>query len=321
MPCGGKYRLFYIQLSNKIIVFKFIIRILGYHTYPAPKPTVQTIKVKSLEQVNYLVGESKSCDMLVYFHRPFELQTYKYTQLFKTYIVHKTLPVMYRNNTSANLNNINGYYEIIIRVLPKVYLCRRRSNEDVIIRLEMVPLTAGEIWFFRLLLLHRCPNSFQDAKRINGTTYGSYQAAAVAADANIATECFQQSIGFATPAALRGLFATLTVQGYATLQIYNDINMRHLLCQDWLEVATPRMNIDHANNSFLLDLQQRLKREDKSLIMYGFPQPLEQHTELERNRLMYNDDDQRQLYEQLDIQFPNNDEDQQHVYETIMDAK
>jgi tRNA A37 threonylcarbamoyladenosine biosynthesis protein TsaE len=95
--------------------------------------------------------------------------------------------------------------------------------------------------------------------------------------------------------------------------------MRHLLCQDWLEVATPRMNIDQANNSFLLDLQQRLKREDKSLIMYGFPQPLEQHTELERHRLMYNDDDQRQLYEQLDMQFPNN-EDQQHVYETIMDA-
>ena len=328
MPCGGTYKLYNtILLSNQIIVYKSIKRILGYHTYPAPKPTVQTIKVKTLEQVNYLVGELKSCDMLVYFHRPYDLQSYKYTQVFKNYIVHKTLPVFYRSNTANYINNINGYYEIRIRGLPMVYLCRRQSNEDnhddVIVRLEMVPLTAGEIWFFRLLLLHTSPNSFEDAKRINGTMYGSYQAAAVAAgivtDANVASECFQQSIGFATPAALRGLFATLTIQGYATLQIYNDMNMRHLLCQDWLEVGTPRMNADQANNCFLLDLQQRLKREDKSLIMFGFPQPLEQHTELERHRLLYNHEEQQQLFEQLDIQFPNND-DQQIVYDTIMDA-
>ena len=62
-----------------------------------------------------------------------------------------------------------------------------------------------------------------------------------------------------------------------------------------------------------------MKREDKSLTIFGFPQPLQQHTELERHRLMYNNEEQQQLYEQLDIQFPNN-EDQQIVYETIMDA-
>ena len=77
---------------------------------------------------------------------------------------------------------------------------------------------------FRKITLVNCsPTSFEDARTVNGSIYPTFQAAAVAAnlvsDMTVARECFDQCVGFSTPAALRGLFATLTLQGYPTLGI------------------------------------------------------------------------------------------------------
>ena len=276
-------------------------------------------------QVNYLLQEShKSCDILVYFHRPHVLSHLKYTELFNLYICKKELPSTLARNQNIYENNIDGYFVITIRGLLKpIYLCRRLREEEVIIRIEMVCLTAGEIWFLRLILLNFMPRSFENARTINGTLYPTFQAAAVAAnlvsDITVARECFDQSIGFSTPAALRGLFATLTINGYPTLCIYNDNTYKNLLLQDWLELIDNPLNFEQANNKFLADLQKRLQQEDKNLEMFGFPLPLESDTELERERLKYSVQSQTALYEQLNVQFPNN-EDQQRIFDVVMDA-
>ena len=103
------------------------------------------------------------------------------------------------------------------------------------------------------------PTSFEDARTVNGTIYPTFQAAAVAAnlvsDMTVARECFDQCVGFSTPAALRGLFATLTLNGYPTLCIYNDNNYKRLLLQNWTEFIEEPLNIEQANNKFLIDLQ------------------------------------------------------------------
>jgi hypothetical protein len=64
-------------------------RILGYHTYPSPTPSVQTIKIKTESQVKQLLDEGKSCDMLAYIHRPAHLAHLKYNELFASYLVGK----------------------------------------------------------------------------------------------------------------------------------------------------------------------------------------------------------------------------------------
>ena len=244
-------------------------------------------------QVNYLLQDGgKSCDMLIYFNRPNCLRHMKYAELFKKYTANTTLPVLYTNNPALYLNNIEGYFELnIIGLQKRMFLCKRQKHEQTIVRMEMVCVTAGEIWFLRLLLLHRSSISFQDTRMINNTLYPTFQAAAVAAnlvtDLTIARECFDQSVGLSTPQALRGLFATLTINGYPTLCIYNDERYKHLLLQDWLEFQEEPLNIAQANNQYLVELQRCLQKEDKNLEMYGFPLPLHKDTELERERLLY----------------------------------
>ena len=81
-------------------------------------------------------------------------------------------------NQNMYANNIDGFFVTTIRGLRKpIYLYRRLREEEVIIRIEMVCLTAGELWFPRLILLNFMPRSFEDARTINGTLYPSFQAA------------------------------------------------------------------------------------------------------------------------------------------------
>ena len=86
------------------------------------------------------------------------------------------------------------------------------------------------------------------ARTINGTVYSAFQQAAK--ELNLVTAvtdliiCFQQSLGMSTRAELRSLFASLTVNGFSTLLIYdNEILHRELM----LDCLMDRMNLLQAN--------------------------------------------------------------------------
>ena len=65
-------------------------------------------------------------------------------------------------------------------------------------------------------------------------------------DVTDALVCFQQSLGMSTPAELRSLFASLTVNGFSTLIIYdNEILHRKLM----LDCLMDGMNLLQANKS------------------------------------------------------------------------
>jgi hypothetical protein len=61
-------------------------RILGYQTYPSCEPTVQTVKIKTPDQVRTLLADGKSCDMLAYINRPASLHHLKYSEMFNSYL-------------------------------------------------------------------------------------------------------------------------------------------------------------------------------------------------------------------------------------------
>ena len=46
------------------------------------------------------------------------------------------------------------------------------------------------------------------------------------------------------------------------------------------------LNLLQANNRFLLYLQRGLKKEDRNLKEFGFPEPLQKETELETEMLL-----------------------------------
>lgn len=102
----------------------------------------------------------------------------------------------------------------------------------------MVPLTIGEKWYLRLLLLHYPAFSFKDIKTHQNITYGTYQSAALAAklveDENEAFTAFQWALQYSTPAELRNLFVIMTTQGFPTLNIYQNHELRFKLMEDFI---------------------------------------------------------------------------------------
>jgi hypothetical protein len=173
-------------------------RLFGFHTYPASDPAVRIIKVKLPSVLNYLsYSQLKSCDLWVYLNRPNCLKEFKYTDIFRDYMVYLALPKYYLNN--ENLLDIE-YFVIQDRGLPfPVYLCKRIKAAKSIVRMEMVYVMAGEIWYFRLILLHRAITSIKDAYTgLNGIVYSSFQEAALSygyvKNGNEGLQCFRQVI-------------------------------------------------------------------------------------------------------------------------------
>lgn len=102
----------------------------------------------------------------------------------------------------------------------------------------MVPLTIGEKWYLRLILFKMPVSSFKDARTVNGVTYQSFQLAALARnlveDENEVLTAFQWAISYSTPAELRILFVIMTTQGFPTISIYENLDLREKLMEDFL---------------------------------------------------------------------------------------
>jgi hypothetical protein len=142
------------------------------------------------------------------------------------------------------------YHAMTIPGLKKnpLYLYKRKDNADRIVRTEMIYITAGEPYYLRLISKSRPFNSFKDARTVNGTVYATFQEAAIAShlveDDRDARQCFLEASHFngtgpqdvhLTPSRLRGLFAHLTLNGYPTLNIFNDVALRDTMLTDLLD--------------------------------------------------------------------------------------
>jgi len=115
------------------------------------------------------------------------------------------------------------------------------------------------------------------------------------------------------------LFATLTVNGFPTLGIWYNEGLKRELLNDWLNRGRDSLLMRQAENEFLQELKQRLANEDKTLDMYGFPSPAGNISELEKERLLYDPEEQLELFHRLSENTPNN-QDQENIYNTIIYA-
>ena len=150
-------------------------RILGFHTYPRPTPSVKSIKVKLPSQLEFMEKELKNSDLLFYFLRPPQLYNLKYTEFFNTYRVDRKLPNKYANR--PDLEHIEYFTVIIQSKLIYIFL---RSRKDTITRMEMSYLNHGEIFYLRLILLKRAVRNYDDALTDgNGKKYKTFQLAAI----------------------------------------------------------------------------------------------------------------------------------------------
>lgn len=278
-------------------------RLLGFHTYPAPYPSVRVIKVKLDSQMNSIAKDHQTCDLQVYLKRPVALSEFTYTELFTYFstVPQKRLSAFQRllsissnsaspysllSSSEAENSTQEPHYEHTDEIshihnseaaLHKHFLKRtatlkpnliyrismdslgtkedwfiipRTHPEAGICRMEMVPLTAGEIWYLRLILLHEHPiQLLEDAKYCRDKTDPSkleehllptFQAKAIAMgyvkDEHVAMTAFEQCIesGYHTAKELRGLFAVMTLNGFPTVIILETAQFYNCMIADIL---------------------------------------------------------------------------------------
>lgn len=301
---------------------KFNIISIGYQTYPSPNPSVRVIKVKTEIEVDMVIRQNKICDIQIYFSRPNHLHHLTYSQFFQLYTYSSKKPTRYHSVPSSNTND--SYYEVSFSfITTKYYIYLRDSSCPSITRIEMVPLTIGEKWYLRLLLYNIPGFSYNDLKTINGSTYSSFQLAAIAAklveDENEVLIAFEWALAFSTPAELRSLFIIMTTQGFPTLSIFEKTDFRIKLMEDILLRIGNENNIIRATNELLQDLATRLEDHDKRLSDYGLPEPESTKTELERARMQYDAKDQERLLEFMNSTMPNTTE-QKHIFDLVLSA-
>jgi len=293
-------------------------RVLGHETYPAPTPSVRVIKIVSEQRSLQSLADGKIPDIVIYFNRPDLLNDLKYTDFFNAYIWSYNRPARFQEDAQ-------GYYLIKLRnVVKDIYLYKRTVKYPSITRLEVVDITAGELFFLRLILYNYPKKSFSDCFKFNNRLYATYQEAAVAAgivkDNDEVYSCFEEAEHFQdmTPSELRSLFVISTLQGFPTLRILNEERFRLMLYNDYLHNYNPP-NHQAAWNDLLTDFSLRFESDGKNMTDYGLPEPAHMKSELEIERTKYSKNDQLAIYDKLCIDAPNTSE-QNEIFHDIVTA-
>jgi hypothetical protein len=199
-----------------------------------------------------------------------------------------------------------------------LWLYKRANPEDCIVRMSNVFITAGELWYFRLILLRVACSSFLDAKTVNGAVYDTFQAAAIArglySDHTEATMCYAEALTHSTPYQLRSLLVRLTLQGYPTLSIFDDPEMKMTMMEDFY--MNNNKSLELASSLLLSALHEKFRDEDKDGLAFGFPPPDMMKTELEIEKLRYNVHEQKVILQNLHRKIPNTDE-QDALYQIV----
>ena len=147
--------------GRKLNSMECMWRGLGYHTYPATNPKVFTLKVQFEDYVDNFKRHRKLTSMGIYLNRPTELFGLRYSEFFQQFVLTRKRP----NNDERrwfHLTSMDNQYG------AAVYMKARKESDRVIVRLNMVMMGMGELYYLRLILMNKPILSYIDARTVNG---------------------------------------------------------------------------------------------------------------------------------------------------------
>ena len=165
-------------------------RLYGYQDYPAPEPPVCTFKVCTKAQLDNFEMRNEITDLQIYYNRPAALHDLKFTKFFCKYNTSTNLPKYYQDNpnTADDVQLDRHYFKVYIgqnQLIHYVYCPVKPVKRCV--RIEMLYITSGDIYYLRLILLNRKATSDQDVLTYHPVRGGgdpivftSYQQSAIA---------------------------------------------------------------------------------------------------------------------------------------------
>lgn len=193
----------------------------GHTTFPPTVPAVH--------QLNLIVGEASenrngSSMLSKYFNRPVKdgFNNLRYCEFFELYNV----------TTQPPSNRPADQYDAFV-VGNRTYFCWTPARTQVrFYRLINIFSASGELFYMRLLLLHRPARSLKDLRTIinratnEAVEYPTFlqaaQALGLIEDADETFETLREAISGVSPRGLRRMFACMTVHGFPTAVIYYD---------------------------------------------------------------------------------------------------
>lgn len=198
--------------------------------------------------------------------------------------------------------------------------------------MEMQYITSGDIYYLRLILLNRTAMNDQDVLTYHPDRGGgdfilftSYQQSAIAhgyVDSIVDVRAtFDEMCTNGTAQECRNYFVILTLNGYATRDIFDDVGRRRCMYRDYIIYDDHTETEDIAYIKMLQSLERQFRKSNSSLEKFGFPKPNRVPTEVEEEIMLWMNDDamarQRVELEHLNETFPNNNE-QQVAFDSIM---
>jgi len=195
------------------------------------------------------------------------------------------------------------------------------------IRIEMLYVTSKDIFYLHLILLNRKAHSDQDVPTYNPVCGGgkllvcmSYQQSAIAHGCVDSVDdvraTFIDMCSNGTGAQCRSYFVVLSLNGYATHAIFDDLDKRRFMSMDY--ITYQGVTQDVAEQMMLQDLERLFRKSRSSLEKFGFPTPNNVPTELEEAISLWMQPDVLARQGQL-LDHPNNDE-QQRAFNSIMNS-
>jgi len=312
-----------------------IWRMYGYQDYPAPEPPVVAFKVRTKAQLADFVKRKEVTDMQMYYSRPAVLEHMTFIEFFKKYNTSSKCPKFYERNGGLenDLTSNRHFFKVKLGHVDDdqyIYVPVREVMRCV--RIEMVYVTSGDIYYLRLILLNRKARNDEDVLTYMPVRGGgrpivctSYQQSAIAhgyveSIADV-TKTYDDMCQNGTGAQCQSYFVVLTVNGYATHPIFDDDQRRSFMHMDYITFQGVSLIV--AEQMMLQDLERCFRRSNSSLEKFGFPVPNGVPTELEEANSIWMSLDvqtrQGQLLDSLNLSHPNNDE-QQLAFDLIMDT-
>lgn len=273
-------------------------RIYNFQTYPKPDPNVIVKKVRNEVFVLKYRSLDKLTDMDVYLNRPSSMGNFLYEEFFTRFIVVFEQP------------KYGEFFEILKNAgySKSIFVKKRKNPANVLVRLEMVAFSSGELWYLREILRHKAFRSFEEARTVvcpltkESIVCETFQMAAVqegyVLEGRECILCFHEAMISSSSKQLRQLFVMQTLNGYPTVLVFTDTLCVEAMEQDFL-IQFRDANL--ARQKLLEDLQERLYSDGngKKLKDFGLPEPKENVTELDRERIRYTRNSETETYREL----------------------
>ena len=141
----------------------------GYQDYPAPQPPVCAFKVRSGAQLKDFIQRGEVTDLQIYYNRPAALDAMKYTEFLKKYNTSSKKPKYYEDNpdTENNVDLDRHFFKVHMEAAGIQYVYIPVRQVERCIRIEMLYVTSGDMFYLRLILLNRKAHSDQDVLTYN----------------------------------------------------------------------------------------------------------------------------------------------------------